>query len=74
MIDSGLKMMAWHNHLPSRVLTHIQSWILTFLLFFFLFLIRSCMCVLQRSHLYPFELHSVLMIMIMMIKLMINDC
>lgn len=23
MIDSGLRMMAWHNHLPSRILTRI---------------------------------------------------
>ena len=72
MIDSCLKRKAWHNHLPSRVVTHIQSWTLTFHFFFFLFISFQILHLCVRVFYTPLSC-SVLLIMIMMIKIMIND-
>lgn len=74
MIDSGLKMMAWHNHLPSQLTSsHELSLSLSLSLCLSLFTSSKFRSMLER-HFYCCKLNSTLVIMIMMIKLMINDC
>lgn len=64
MIDSGLKMMAWQNHLlPQLTSTHAVSSSISHVSD-----IRT-----DRRHLYGSDLDSMLTMMIMIIKLMIKD-